>query len=43
MRESNFGGVKVFAKTLLGPPGDATCTRERERGGRGKEAGNQRR
>ena len=39
MRESNFGGVKVFARTLLGPPGDATCTRERERGGEGERGG----
>ena len=31
MRESNFGGVKVLARTLFGPPGDAMCTGERGR------------
>ena len=46
MSESSFGGVKVLASTLLGPPGDPACTvgegegegegeRERGVGGRG--------
>ena len=40
MSESNFGGVKVLASTLLGPPGEPACTVEGEweRGGeRGRE------
>ena len=44
MRLSSLGGVKVVARTLFGPPGEATCTGGGRRGGRrGREKGGERR